>query len=152
MNVIGSATDLLYGVGGARSRFELLNPEEPVLLSAACKARHSVGSNLGNGWAFSRRGALLVTDRRLVCGDWELPFLEVEQLTYNPFHGVFSEGVVLTARMQDGKSYQFGLGKSEEWVKSLPVEVEAGERFGRSLAVTWTLRVAVVVLLAQEFF
>ena len=150
MGLLSSAFDFCYGTSRVETSFELLNPNEPVLVSTACKARSPAGQSLGTGWTFSRRAVLLATSQRLICGDWEMPVAEVERATCNSFNGITSRGSLLTVWMQDGSSYQFGLNKSEEWLKALPIDIEAGESFGPNAAVVWLVRAGLAALLLSE--
>ena len=92
----------------------------------------------------------MVTEQRLLCGDWDIPLAETERISYRPFGGVFSRGMVLTVLMRDGKSYQFGLGKPEAWLKPFPMEVHAESSFGPNQAVLWAIRAALAALLLKD--
>lgn len=151
MGLLSSATDFLYGTGRAKNAFELLNPNEPVLMATACKARQPAAPNLGAGWAFSKRSALLITEQRMLCGDWDIPIDALERVSYSSFNGVTSKGMVLTVLTRDGESYQFGLGKSEDWLKPFPTRVEADGAFGPNGVVIWMIRAAILALLFSDY-
>lgn len=147
---ISESVDGLYGTRGAIARFERNHPHEPVLSACACKGRKAEpGAALEKGWGLARRAVLLVTERALRCGDWEIPFDSIERLSYSSFQGIFSSGLVLSAETREGECYQFGTNKNSSWLEQFPVEAVEGPEFKVSALRVWAVRIGVAVMLVE---
>ena len=85
-------------------------------------------------WTFARRGVLEVRDDALICGDWVIPYDEVDEAILYSVRQVFIPGYVLFVR-SGGTDYQFGLNWGRFWAGELPFPVRR-ER-GR-LGSSWT--------------
>jgi hypothetical protein len=96
-----------------------------LIYSCMTKAIISEGDDIRRslGWVTSRRGRLKVFSDRLECGDWRLPFSEIETSTLASFRSLlFIPGYILKIKTK-GKIYQFGLNGGSFWKGSLPFPV-----------------------------
>jgi hypothetical protein len=67
-------------------------------------------------WAFARRSKLVLTDESLICGDWTIPYQEIEDAI---LVSVRFLGWARTLFVRwGGKTYQFQL-KSESWWRQI---------------------------------
>ncbi|MEW4570273.1 hypothetical protein AB1L88_20595 [Tautonia sp. JC769] len=73
-------------------------------------------------WAVSRRGILEVREDALACGDWVIPYQEIEEAVLYSVSQAFIPGYVLMVRTR-GVIYQFGLNWGRYWGRELPFPV-----------------------------
>lgn len=84
-------------------------------------------------WVVSRRGWLKVYTDRLECGNWVIPYDDIEEaVVFRVRQGIFP-GYVLRVKAQ-GQIYQFGLNPSRYWAGDLPF---AATRARSSLGYSW---------------
>ncbi|MEM9163772.1 MAG: hypothetical protein AAGC54_11980, partial [Cyanobacteria bacterium P01_F01_bin.4] len=74
-------------------------------------------------WVMSRRGLLKVYDDRLRCGDWDIPYADIEEAVLFRTRQMLITGYVLRIKTQ-GRIYQFGLNSGRFWTADLPFPVE----------------------------
>ena len=68
--------DIIYGTGRVRQKFELENPNEKVLAADASKGIVTTSDqNIQRGldWVTSQRAVVLLTDKKIICGQWTIP-------------------------------------------------------------------------------
>ncbi|MEO1402091.1 MAG: hypothetical protein AAFV72_12705 [Cyanobacteria bacterium J06635_1] len=106
-------------------------------------------------WVVSRRGLLQIYDDRLECGNWNIPYADVEEAVLFRTRQMFIPGYVLRIKAH-GKIYQFGLNPGRFWASELPFPAE---RRSAKLKLSWfslTVRVAALVVLGywiwDQFF
>ena len=98
-------------------------------------------------WAFSRRGFLEVRPDALACGDWLIPYDEIDEAVLYRVRQTLIPGYVLVVRSR-GLVYQFGLNWGRFWSRDLPFPVK---REGARLSYSWfsiAVRVALLGVLA----
>jgi len=74
-------------------------------------------------WAVARRGVLKVMPDSLVCGDWTIPYDQIEDATLFSFWSLCLPGFILRVKT-GGRIYQFGLNWNPFWKKDLPFTVK----------------------------
>ena len=77
-------------------------------------------------WVVSRRGTLKVKKDALECGDWRIPFDEIEEAVLFSIWSIVP-GYLLRVKSK-GKIYQFGLNWNPFWKKKLPFPVSREKR------------------------
>lgn len=68
--------DLIYGVGRAKANFSKSNPTERILAADGSKGiitKEDKGIERGLDWVTSQRAVVLLTDKRVKCGHWDIP-------------------------------------------------------------------------------
>lgn len=116
-------SDVFYLVPLALYRFRKSYPNEIIHAYGATKAHRTDSEQeiSGSGWAFSRRGTLILTDERLLCGDWVIPVDKVKyaEATY------FGAAIILKVADNSGNHYQFGLQKDPAWIEQpvIPIKI-----------------------------
>ena len=89
---------------------------ERTLYRCKVKATDREGDHLrwSLNWAFARRGELRLTDRAIHCGDWEIPYPEIDDavLLAVPMRIGTSYNLRVKSR---GKTYNFALRSTSAW-------------------------------------
>lgn len=121
--------DFLYMVRLAKSKFRKQNPDEAILAADGAKAictNAEVGVERRLEWAASRRSVVMLTDKRIKCGNWNIPLDEITSATVVQFLSFFGQGQVVKIETVHGKHYQFGMQRNQEWTNQnvLPVTIE----------------------------
>src|SRR5262249_60296041 len=65
-------------------------------------------------WAFARRAKLVLTDTELVCGDWHIPYAEIEDAALLGIPTLWGTARNLMVRWQ-GRIYQVQLKSQSLW-------------------------------------
>ena len=123
--------DFIYGASKVKRRFQAAHPGETVLASDACKgfvSNRDKAVKQGADWVTAQRATLLLTDKRIVCGKWEIPLDIIVEAHLITFSSLFSSGQVLKIGTAEGDFYQFGMEKNPEWTRqaTLPLTLEKG--------------------------
>ena len=96
--------------------------ERPIY-SCMTKATTAEGDNLrlSFNWVVARRGILKVMPDALVCGDWTIPYSQIDEAILFSIWTSFP-GYLLRVR-SGGTVYHFGLNWNPFWKKELPFPV-----------------------------
>ena len=116
--VLRVVTDLLYLVPLRVKRFKTDEPDSQVLIAGATKARRfdrEVDVRYEPGWIGAKRGTLILTDQKLVCGSWEIPLSTVSSAVLVRVKALLSKALVLKLSTNDGHHFQFGLQYDPAW-------------------------------------
>jgi len=89
------------------------------------KATNKEGEKIHSSfnWAFSRRGMLYIMSDSLKCGDWEIPYSDIEESKIYSVPWLFTNAYVLVIKIR-GQIYQFGLNPGRFWKGNLPFPVK----------------------------
>ena len=124
--------DLLYGTERTRRKFERDNPYEKVLAADASKGivtttNHDI--QRGMDWVTSQRAVVLLTDKKLVFGNWTIPLDTISTAQLFKINSLLGGGQVLKVQTTDDKNYQFGMQLNPEWTSQqrLPLTLEQGQ-------------------------
>ena len=120
-----------------------------VLHRCMTKATTSEGDDVRRSfnWAVSRRGILEVQPDALACGDWVIPYREIDEAVLYSVRQMLIPGYVLLVKSR-GVVYQFGLNWGRFWTRDLPFPVR---RERARLGYSWysiAVRAALLGLLA----
>jgi hypothetical protein len=121
--------NLMYRTNARVSAFESEYPDDVVLASTGSKALRTdapIPLERSPRWVFSRRAVVIVSDRRVVCGDWEFPISDIQEARANAFKGLLSSGQVLLIHA-GAWHYQIGMNAGGDWLDKLPFEVSRSE-------------------------
>ena len=72
-------------------------------------------------WVISRRGILKVMPDALVCGNWRIPYSQIDEAVLFSIWSLLP-GFLLRVKSK-GKTYQFGLNWNPFWKRELPFPV-----------------------------
>ncbi len=124
--------DIIYGTGRKRRKFELDNPNEKVLAADASKSIVTTKNQdiqLGVDWVTSQREVVMLTNKKIVCGKWTIPFDTISTTQLIKINSLFGDGQVLKVQTSDDKNFQFGMQLNPEWTNQqrLPLTLEKGQ-------------------------
>ena len=124
--------DLIYGVGRVRTKYERENPDEKVVAADGSKAITTKGDKeieRGLEWVGSRRAVVMLTDKRVTCDNWDIPFENIETAQLLKIGSLFGQGQVLKIKTKDNNHYQFGMQFNPKWTDQnvLPLTFEQGK-------------------------
>lgn len=150
--------NLLYFVPLKVRQFKANEPDAQVLVAGATKARQfdkDVTVQREAGWMTARRGALILTDQKLVCGSWQIPLSSVNKAVLLRVKTFFVKALVLKVSTADGHHYQFGLQYDPLWetqtALNLTIEESKIKYSGFSIALRVILAGWVIWLLIRWF-
>jgi hypothetical protein len=110
--------NLVYLVPLVLRRFKAKEPGSQVLAAGATKARRADRDSeiqYEAGWITAKRGTLILTQDKLVCGSWEIPLHSVSDAVLLRARALFATTLVLKVSTTDGQYYQFGLQYDPAW-------------------------------------
>lgn len=89
------------------------------------KATKKEGENIrcSLNWVLSRRGMLYVMSDSLKCGNWNIPYPEIDEAIIYSVPWLFTSAYVLLIKSK-GQIYQFGLNPGRFWKGDLPFPVK----------------------------
>ena len=91
-------------------------------------------------WVTSRRAILKVMPDALVCGNWTIPYQEIDEAVLFSVRSMFFPGYLLRVKSQ-GQIYQFGLNWNPFWKKELPFRIQREKRKLKYSAFSIAIRV-----------
>ncbi len=100
-------------------------------------------------WVTARRARLRVTRSSLVCGDWTIPYHDIQEAVLYWISWMLIPGYVLRVKA-NGVTYQFGLNWGRFWQRELPFPVRR-ER-GRVGYAAFSMVVRIVLLAAIVYW
>ena len=124
--------NFIYGTRRIRREYSTENPDEKILAADASKGILSKGDNdvkRGLDWVTSQRAVVLLTDKRIKCGQWNIPLEEISSSELIKISTTFGPGQVLKISTKDQNHFQFGMQMNKEWTdqKVLPLTIEKGK-------------------------
>ena len=87
------------------------------------------GIEQGLHWVTSQRAVVLLTDKKIKCGQWDIPLENIETAQLLKINSLFGPGQVLKLKTKDEIHYQFGMQFNPEWTNQsvLPLTLEQGQ-------------------------
>ncbi|MGD1906776.1 MAG: hypothetical protein ACFB0C_12375 [Leptolyngbyaceae cyanobacterium] len=124
-NALRLITNGLYLVPWQVAQYKRQVPGTTVVAAGAAKGRQfrqAAPVQREMGWITAKRGALILSESELCCGDWHIPLTEIQAASLQPTAG----GMVLKVATASGLYYQFGLSRDPAWQQQtvLPLEIE----------------------------
>jgi hypothetical protein len=124
--------DLIYGVGRVKTNYLRTNPTEKILAADGSKGittKGDKGIERGLDWVTSQRAVVLLTDKKIKCGQWDIPLENIETAQLLKINSLFGPGQVLKLKTMDDIHYQFGMQFNPEWTNQnvLPLTIEQGQ-------------------------
>lgn len=137
--------DFIYGTKKAAMKFKTEYPDETILASDACKGispAQDKAVKRGSDWVTAQRAVLLLTDKRIVCGKWNIPLETISEAHLIEYRSLFGgAGQVLKIETENGKYYQFGMQKNPAWTNqsTLPLSLEKGQTANAAFSILFWL-------------
>ena len=124
--------DVAYLVPFKVKRFHTKHPNETVLVAGGSKAirlKEDQKVSRGAKWIVAKRGVLILSDKRLVCGSWNIELDQIVNAQILKTKSFFVKALVLKIETKEVQHYQFGLQYDPKWIaqKVLPVKIEEGK-------------------------
>ena len=131
MNILKSIVDLVYRTKAKRYKFEKQSGEK-VLAADGSKGiivKSNDGIHKGKEWITAQRSVILLTEKQIICGKWNIPLKDISQAKLTRINSSFSGGTVLSINTAHNKSYQFGMEHNIEWYtqKVMPFTTDVGK-------------------------
>jgi len=144
--ILKAFVDLIYGTNSKRKRFESQNNEKVIAADASKGIITKQNNDITRGadWIVSQRAVILLTEKRVVCGKWQIPIDKISNATLVKIKSLLGSGQVLKIDTKDNESYQFGMQVNDEWInqKALNVTVENGKV--KTSTFSWIIRIVAV--------
>ncbi|GAB5492980.1 MAG: hypothetical protein Phog2KO_31950 [Phototrophicaceae bacterium] len=117
--------DWFYLTPIALNKFQKNNPDETIHAYGATKGQlHDSEQPLAAyGWRSARRNTLILTDKRLICGDWEIQLNKVKYAEAV----MFGSAIILKVADSSGSHYQFALQEAPMWFKQTVLPIKMSE-------------------------
>lgn len=132
MEILKKITDFIYGTERVRRKFLFDNPDEQVFAADASKGimtKSDSDIERGIDWVTSQRSVVLLTDKRLQCGQWDILLKDIISSELLKINTTFGPGLVLKITTKDQNDFQFGMQMNREWTEQnvLPLTLEKGK-------------------------
>ena len=129
MEILKKITDFIYGTEQIKLKFLTDHRDEKVLAADASKGIMTKEKNevkRGFDWVTSQRAVVLLTDKRIKCGQWDIPLEIIKNAELVKIHTTFGPGQVLKITTNEQDNFQFGMQMNKEWTeqKVLPLTLE----------------------------
>ncbi len=147
MSVYKYAADFFYRTRSVKDKFAKENPRETVLASDASKALLSKGTGKirwGVDWVTAQRAVVLLTDKRIKYGYWDIPLDEVEEARLYEVNSLFGTGQIIKITTNDNYNFQFGMKRNYEWTDQSVLPVTLVKRKMKYSLVTMISRVILI--------
>ena len=132
MEILKKIVDFIYGTGRIRREYSAAHPGEKVVAADASKGIMTKGNTdikRGFDWVFSQRAVIVLSDKRIKCGTWDIPLDNIVTSELVKISTTFGSGQVLKITTKDQYHFQFGMQINREWVEQtvLPLTLEKGK-------------------------
>ena len=125
----------------------------PPIYRCMTKGVRGAPEDFGYGlkWIMSRRALLKVFHDRLECGDWTIPYSEIEEADLFQTRSGLIPCFILKARTPNN-TFQFGLNGNKFWKGDLPFDVTRTEGRLKYSIFSLCLRLALIAGLVWYLF
>lgn len=152
MQLLKRISDAIYGTVRIKQQFLNDHPDETVLASDASKSVMTTSEqevSRGLNWVTSQRAVVLLTNRRLVCEQWDIPLDHIKKAQLMKYISVFGSGQVLKITTVENDNFQFGMQLNSECTEqdALPLFLEKAAL--KSTIVSIVLRIVLLAILAK---
>jgi len=146
--------DAIYMTPLAIKKYRNAHPDEKVIVASGCKGRmlsNDEDVKRGIGWIFARRDNLILTDKRLVCGHWDITFEEIRKATLLRVNSFFAKAYILKISTNDGKYFQFGLQFNPKWETQSQLSINIEDSKIKMSLFSFCLRILTLILIIYYF-
>lgn len=142
--------DLIYGTDSKRRSYESLNNETVFAADAAKGIITKQNKDIirGTDWIVSQRALILLTEKQIVCGKWEIPIDRISNATLVKIKSLFGGGQVLMIDTKENERFQFGMQLNDEWVNQKLFDLTVENRKVKTSAFSWVIRLVAIGFLA----
>ena len=153
-HIVKILMDIIYLFPIQLTNFKRKNQQDKIVAYGACKGIRLESERditRGLNWALARRGFFILSDKKIVLGDWEIDLTDIEKAELIEYRS----GMVLKISVKDGKYYQFGLQYIRELLKQDVLEILLSNDRVKYSLFSIVIRIVLVIYLvfmAIEFF
>lgn len=155
MSIINSIINVIYRKNRAVSKFKIAHPDEKVIAVSGVKGVKSTPKtevDTGAKWIVSRRAVAILTDKRIKCGDWDIPLSSISSAELINLRGLISKGQLLNISTLDKVGYQLGMQLNKDWLKSEDLKLEYLNKKIKISTFSWVMRIGLVIYLAYFIY
>jgi hypothetical protein len=149
--------DFFFRTNAKRKKFETLENEKVLAAdgSKGIMTKENKEITRGADWIISQRAVIFLTNKRIVCGKWNIPIEKISRATLVKIKSIFGGGQVLKIDTIDNESYQFGMQNNNEWINQNVLNITVEDGNVKTSLFSWLLRIIVfgylIYWLLQEF-
>lgn len=155
MSVVNRIMNTVYGTKKAVNKFQLTHLDEHIIAVSGVKGIISTPKsevNTGVKWILSRRAVAILTNKRIKCGDWDIPLSSIKSAELIKFRGLISKGQLLNISTKDNIGYQLGMQRNMDWLKSEHLILEYVDKKIKISTFSWVMRIVLVIYLIIFFY
>lgn len=154
--VLKAFVDLIYGTNSTRKRFGSQNKERVIAADASKGIITKQNNDITRGadWIVSQRAVILLTEKQIVCGKWQIPIDNISKATLVKIKSLLGGGQVLKIDTKNNESYQFGMQANDEWINQNILELTVENGKVKTSTFSWIIRIVaggyLIYLLLQK--
>lgn len=155
MSIINNIINIIYGTSRAVNKFQLAHPDEQVIAASGVKGvKSSPKSEVETGakWIVSRRAVAILTDKRIKCGDWDIPLSSINSAELINLRSLISRGQLLNFATKDNVGYQLGMQPNKDWLNSDHLKLEYSDKKIKISTFSWVMRITLAIYLAYLIY
>ena len=148
MSTITHFINFIYGTNRVVKKFQATHPHEKVIASSAVKAIKSTPKtevDTGAQWIVSKRTVAILTDKRIKCGDWDIPLETITSSELIPFSGLISKGQLLSISTTNNEGFQLGMQLNKDWLNQEPLNLQYVSKKLKTSTFSWVMRGVLIV-------
>lgn len=101
----------------------------------------------GFNWVVSRRAVAILTDKRIKCGDWEIPLASITKSELIKIRGLISTGQLLHITTDKNEGYQFGMQLNPDWMNQNVLPLQLINKKIKISLYSWVIRILIIAYL-----
>ncbi|HMQ11564.1 MAG TPA: hypothetical protein PKB05_09650 [Oligoflexia bacterium] len=139
----------------AKRKIQSRYPQDTIVAINAAKAiksEQSMQVQRGMQWINSRRAVVCLTNKRIICKDWEIPLESIKNAEMMIFKSFLSQGQVLKIETFAGMHYQFGMQHQPAWLKQTVFNIEVVPCELKMSKFSWLVRAVLMLYLGYVLF
>lgn len=147
MSIINNLINVIYGTNRAVKKFKLNHPNEQIIAASGVKGVKSTPKSevdTGAQWVVARRAVAILTDKRIKCGDWDIPLSAINSAELILLRGLISKGQLLNISTKDNVGYQLGMQLNKDWLKSEQLNLSYTNKKLKVSTFSWVMRIILI--------
>ena len=155
MSVMNSLINIIYGTRKVVNKFQLAHPEEQIIATSGVKGVKSTPKSevdTGAKWIVSRRAVAILTNKRIKCGDWDIPLSSISNAELINLRGLISKGQLLNISTVDNVGYQLGMQLNKDWLNCDHLKLEYLDKKIKVSTFSRLMRIVLAIYLAYLIY
>lgn len=148
-NLLKSFADFVYRTNSKRKQFESLHHEKVLAADASksIKTDNNQDITRGANWVVAQRAVILLTEKQIVCGKWQIPLDSISKATLVKVKSMLGSGQVLKIDTVNNECFQFGMQLNDEWTNQQVLKLEVEEGKMKLSVFSWAVRIIAIAYL-----